>query len=169
MSAAITLGRGWQKGALGWVIAEHGRYYQDHWGLGAAFEARVAEGLGAFMARFDPARDQFLLAADAAGLLGAISVDGSGPHAAAHGARIRYFIIAERAQGRGIGRRLMGEAMAGIAAAGFERAFLTTFRGLGAARKLYEDFGFALTQEALDSSWGTPLHEQRFDWRAGPG
>lgn len=168
MSAGeIQIRRGWQPGALGWIIAEHGRDYAKDWGLGAAFEAKVAAALGEWMGRYNPARDLILLAQDDAGPLGSISVDGSQRGEAQKGnaaARIRFFILAPRARGLGIGRRLLGEAMAFISGHGFEHAYLTTFRGLDPARKLYEDFGFTLTHEALDTSWGQPLHEQRFDW-----
>lgn len=156
---------GWQPGDLGWVIGEHGRYYAREWQLGAGFEAKVAEAMGAWMARFDPAHDLFLMAEDEAGPLGSISLDGSGPHVAAEGARLRFFIMADRARGLGLGRLLMGETMDFIRKAGFERAFLTTFRGLDAARKLYEAEGWQLSHEEEDTSWGQKLFEQRFEWR----
>lgn len=161
----IRTDRGWSGGALGWVIAEHGRWYEKTWRFGPAFEARVAAAMGEWMGRYDPARDLLLLARDDQGILGSISLDGSGPHAETDGARIRFFIIADRARGRGTGRLLMTHMMDFIDTAGFDRAFLTTFRGLDAARRLYEAFGFTLTSEAMDASWGTPVMEQRFDWR----
>ena len=43
----------------------------------------------------------------------------------------------------------MAEMMAFIREAGFDRAFLTTFQGLDAARHLYESEGFALISETL--------------------
>jgi len=164
MKPDFALRQGWQPGDIGWVVGEHGRYYDRAWKLGIAFEAKVAEAMGAWLQRYDPARDLLLTAEDAGGLLGSISLDGSGPHVATDGARIRFFIMADRARGRGIGRVLVAETMDFIRDAGFDKAFLTTFRGLDAARKLYENNGWVLTHEALDTSWGTPLHEQRFDW-----
>ena len=161
----VTIERGWRAGVLGWVIAEHGTYYEMHWQLGAAFEAKVAQAMGEWMQRYEPTRDLLLVAHDADGILGSISLDGSGAHATTDGARIRFFIITERARGRGIGRLLMNEMMTFIQSTGFKGAFLTTFRGLDAARTLYEAHGFTLTHEELDTSWGMPLHEQRFDWK----
>lgn len=158
--------RGWVPGLLGEVIAEHGRYYETHWRLGADFEAKVAEAMGAWIARYDPARDLILHARDTNGLLGSISLDGIG--SPVEGARIRFFILADRARGTGIGRRLLGELMAFAQASGQRRLWLTTFRGLDAARHLYERYGFHLVDETLDRSWGQPLHEQRFEWQA-PG
>ena len=121
--------------------------------------------MGAWLQRYDPARDLLLVAEDAEGPLGSISLDGSGADVPSDGARVRFFIMADRARGRGIGKVLVAETMAFIRDAAFDKAFLTTFRGLDAARKLYENHGWVLTHEALDTSWGTPLHEQRFDWK----
>ncbi|MCP8939020.1 GNAT family N-acetyltransferase [Alsobacter sp. SYSU M60028] len=160
------LHRGWTPGLLGWIVAEHGVYYEREWQLGRVFEAKVAEGLGELAARFDPARDQLLSARDGDAVLGSIVVDGGGPHAASRGARIRYFILSDAARGRGVGRLLLREALDGIRAAGFTCAWLTTFAGLDAARHLYEAHGFRLASEAVDTSWGTPLTEQTFAWSA---
>lgn len=146
-------------------MAEHGRYHGAEWHLGIAFEAKVAAGLGELAERLDPRRDLLLRAAAQETILGAIAVDGSGPGTAERGARIRYFILADDARGRGVGRLLLSETMRFIAGAGFTRASLTTFAGLDAARHLYESHGFQLDHEELDTTWGTPFTEQRFVWR----
>jgi GNAT superfamily N-acetyltransferase len=166
MSAHVELHRSWSPGLLGWIVGEHGRYYEAEWRLGVAFEAKVAAGLGELAARLDPGRDLLLHAASAGSILGAMAVDGSGPGTSEHGARIRYFILSDAARGRGIGRLLLGGAMGFIREAGFDRAWLTTFAGLDAARHLYESSGFRLDHEEVDTTWGTPLTEQRFVWRA---
>ncbi len=163
----IVLRHGWSPGLIGWIVAEHGRYYGREWRLGPVFEAKVAQGLGELVARLDPARDLLLAAMDGDTTLGAIAVDGSGPDAAAQGARIRYFILSDVARGRGVGRLLLAETMRFIAGAGFERAWLTTFAGLDAARHLYETHGFRLVHEEVDTSWGSALTEQRFAWTRG--
>ncbi len=161
----VTLVRGWQPGLPGWVIAEHGRYYARQWQLGAGFEAKVAEAMGEWLSRYNPSRDLLLTALLAGEPVGSISLDGSGSHVAEHGSRIRFFILSQAARGHGIGRQLMQEMMAFVNEAGFDRAFLTTFRGLDAARHLYESAGFTLASESLDTSWGQPLHEQLFRWQ----
>lgn len=166
MAGEVTLHRGWSPGLLGWIVAEHGRYYERDWHLGIAFEAKVAFGLGELAERLDPVRDLLLHARADGTVLGAIAVDGSGPGTAERGARIRYFILSDAARGRGIGRLLVAETMSFIRAAGFDRAWLTTFAGLDAARHLYEAHGFRLDHEEVDTTWGTPLTEQRFVWTA---
>lgn len=167
MTGPLSILRGWVPGLLGEVIAEHGRYYETHWQLGGEFEAKVAESLGEWFARYNPDRDLILHVRDEKGLLGSISLDGTGyPD---EGGRIRFFILADRARGLGLGRRLLAELMDFARASGQQKLWLTTFRGLDAARHLYEQAGFRLTGEVLDETWGRSLHEQRFGWRATDG
>lgn len=45
---------------------------------------------------------------------------------------------------------------------GFDATQLWTFKGLEAARRLYEAFGFELTHEEEGSQWGTTVTEQQF-------
>ena len=157
---------GYEPGALGRVVELHGAYYAKHWGFGVAFEAMVAKGLAEFLSSFDHACDGFWVVrpeADDGPVLGSISIVGA---RAGEPARLRWFILDEAARGRGTGRTLMRAAMDFCEHAGHRHVTLTTFAGLDAARKLYEDFGFRLTHEGLDRSWGVPVTGQRFDWKA---
>lgn len=158
---------GYAPGALGRVVELHGRWYARHWNFGAHFECLVARGLADFIAAFDAARDGFWVARSGAAPDGAI--EGSVSLVGARGAqpaRLRWFILDEAAQGRGVGSRLMLTAMDFCRTAGYRHVYLTTFAGLHAARALYEKHGFALTHESEDRTWGVPVTEQRFDWRA---
>jgi len=152
-------------GTLGEVVSLHGRWYAQHWNFGAYFEALVARDLGAFLAAFDPRCDGFWVEHnDAAAVTGSISI--VGPRAADSAARLRWFIVDERMQGRGLGRKLMQSAMQFCRDAGHRCVTLTTFAGLDAAAALYAAFGFRLTDERVDRTWGVPVTEQRFDWTA---
>ena len=152
-------------GALGEVIALHGRWYARHWKFGAYFEALVARDLGAFLIEFDPARDGLWIEHDEDGAVsGSLAI--VGPRASAVAARLRWFIVDERMQGRGLGRKLMRCAMQFCSEIGHRQVTLTTFAGLDAARALYEAHGFRLTDERVDRSWGVAVTEQRFDWTA---
>jgi GNAT superfamily N-acetyltransferase len=157
--------RGWQPGLIGWIVAEHSTFYSRHWNLGMRFEAMVARDLGALVLGLDPSRDLLLSARDNDGPLGAVAVQGETGDCA----RIRFFIVAERARGRGLGRRLLREAMAFVSDTGRTQAWLSTFAGLDAARALYEAEGFRLVHESADETWGEKLLEQRFAWSAHPG
>ena len=156
---------GWFPGVIGWVAAEHGRYYARHWGLGAVFEAKVASALAELVQRYNPETDLLLTLTEHDRIVASITVDGGHDSVAQDGARIRFVIAAEQMQGHGIGRLLVGQAMGFITESGFDRAWLTTFKGLDAARRLYEQAGFALTEQCEDLTWGVRLTEQRFDWK----
>jgi GNAT superfamily N-acetyltransferase len=136
---------GYVPGAIGRVTELHGAYYHQHWDLGLYFEAKVATELAAFLSRFDPARDGAWIAQAGDQMVGSIFIDGI--DAEGEGARLRWFIIEPGYQGRGIGNRLMDEAVSFCRRAGFKRVYLTTFAGLNTARHLYEKYGFRLCRE----------------------
>lgn len=140
----ITL-TGYIPGALGRITELHGTYYAKYWDLGLYFEAKVATELAAFLSRFDPAHDGAWFAHANGEIIGGVFIDGT--EAATKGARLRWFILDPAYQGRGIGRLLVGEAVAFCRQAGFRRVYLTTFAGLNAARHLYEQHGFRLCAE----------------------
>ena len=52
--------------------------------------------------------------------------------------------------------------MAFVDRQGFDETHLWTFKGLNAARRLYERAGFTLVEERPGARWGTEVLEQRF-------
>jgi GNAT superfamily N-acetyltransferase len=152
---------GYIPGAIGRVTELHGTYYATHWDLGLFFEAKAATELAAFLSRFEATRDGFWVALVDDRLVGSITIDGI--EATTRGARLRWFIITLEYQGRGLGKQLMRTAIDFCKQARYTRVYLTTFAGLDAARHLYEQWGFRLTQETQDSHWGKTLTEQVFE------
>ncbi len=63
----------------------------------------------------------------------------------------------------------MLERALAFADARFEQTYLWTFKGLDAARHLYESHGFELAEEAPGRQWGAAVTEQRFVRNAGKG
>ncbi len=168
---------GYAPGDIGRVVALHADYYAARWGFGRAFEAKVAQELGAFLDGFREGADGFWAArakgaaedaaGDAAGgaaggaLAGSLSIQGR--DADATGARLRFFITDPAYQGRGVGAKLMDAAMAFCDRAGVARVWLTTFEGLDPARRLYERHGFRLIETHLGDQWGREVREQTFE------
>jgi len=152
---------GWTPGSLGQVVALHGRYYARDWSFGSYFEAKVAAGMAAFIPRLNPNLDLFLVARRGSHMLGSITIDGS--ETEADDAHVRWFITSDAARGTGIGRRLMQQAMEFCDRVGFSLVYLDTFKGLDAARHLYEGHGFALAHEQADRTWGVEVTEQRYE------
>lgn len=158
----ITLHTGYLPGALGRITELHGIYYDSHWGLGLYFEAKAATEMVELLLRFNPAQDGIWLATAGQEIIGSVLIDGKNA-AQGEGARLRWFILAEGYQGRGIGQQLLNMALDFCRQAGFKRVYLTTFAGLDAARHLYERAGFKLYEEVEDRHWGEPLLEQKFE------
>ena len=156
---SFTIG-GYRPGLIGRLTALHARYYAESWGFDLSFEIQVAGELSAFMRDFVPGRDGIFAAYAGEDLAGAAAVDGK--DAAGEGARLRWFIVAPRFQGAGLGRAILREAVSLSDLAGHPRMFLWTFRGLDAARKLYEEAGFVLSVEHEVRQWGNRITEQKF-------
>lgn len=156
---------GYRIGAIARCVDMHMRYYAQTVGFGRAFEARVAGGLADFAARLDRPANQLWLAVAGGEIVGTVAVDGEdlGPGLA----HLRWFIVDDGRRGAGLGRRLLGEAVAFCDRRGIAETHLWTFKGLDAARRLYEAAGFALTEERPGRQWGREVMEQRFVRPAG--
>jgi len=142
------------------VVRLHAEYYAAHWNFDARFEAQVARELAEFAAGFDADRDGFWWAEADGAFAVAVAVDGS---RYGDSARLRWFIVDEAMQGRGVGARLLGRALDFCRERAFASVHLWTFAGLHAARKLYERNGFVLTEEAAGDGWGPVVTEQKFE------
>ena len=162
----ITIETGWRPGIVGAVVRLHALYYAKAWNFGPVFEAKVAGGMAAFLERYDPERCRLFAAVREDDILGALAIDGGEAGTPQGSAHLRWFILAEAARGRGLGSRLMQQAMAFLEEKSFRHCWLDTFAGLDAARALYEKYGFHLTREEPAANWGTPVLEQRFEWWA---
>lgn len=152
---------GYVPGAIGKIVELHGTYYHEHWDFGLFFEAKAAMELAELLNRFDETRDGFWVAVDEGEIVGGVAIDGG--KAETEGARLRWFILAPRCQGRGTGNQLMQTALRFCDDAGFKRVYLTTFAGLDAARHLYEKWGFTLCDEEEGTHWGSRVVEQTFE------
>jgi GNAT superfamily N-acetyltransferase len=158
--ADVEIIMGYRAGSIGRVAELHGTYYQQHWGFGVFFEAKVATELAAFLCRYDPQRDGFWTASLVGRIEGSIAIDGS--HAIADGAHLRWFVISDALRGKGVGNQLMETAIDFCRGSGYRRVYLWTFEGLNAARHLYEKNGFSLVEQQKGAQWGKEVNEQRF-------
>lgn len=157
---AIQVRPGYRPGCLGRIVEMHARFYARHAGFGAFFESRVAGGLAEFASRLDKPCNQLWTALDGERIVGSVAIDGE--DLGGGQAHLRWFILDDGLRGAGIGRQLLGQALAFCDQQGFEATQLWTFKGLDAARRLYESSGFTLAEEWPGQQWGTPVTEQRF-------
>ena len=148
-------------GDLGWLIGLHGRWYAENKGFSLQFEWTVARIVADVAPRLSPPRVTMLVARDETGPLATLTADGEDRDAVGRG-HIRIVIAEPRAHGMGLGHRLLAEGLANLRAAGLPGAWLDTFAGLHAARRVYEKAGFSLISETRGDTWGTEVQEQRF-------
>ncbi len=159
--ADVKIARGYVPGSIGRVAELHGVYYHHHWGFGLYFEAKVAKELSEFLERYDDSRDGFWTVSRDGSVEGSITIDGI--HAESEGAHLRWFITSDALRGKGMGNRLMDEAIRFCRNRRYKKIYLWTFEGLHAARHLYEKNGFKLIEEHSGARWGTEVNEQRFE------
>ncbi len=156
----VEVKEGYRSGVIGSVAQLHASFYSKYYGFGAVFERKVASEMSEFMGRIDHSGNASFSAYVGNELLGSVSLDGEdlGDRAG----HLRWFIVSPKAQGMGIGSLLIGKATAFADSNAFDRTRLWTFKGLDAARHLYEKHGFALAHETPGTQWGTEVIEQEF-------
>ena len=158
--AAPVIAEGYIPGLIGAISSYTARRMMPEYPFGAEFEGKVASELAAFLPRAGQNGSEIWQATLAGDFLGSISIDGE--NLGQGRAHLRWFVMAEHARGRGIGRRLLETALSHCDAHGFDEIHLWTVRGLDVARHLYEATGFECAEEYVGDQWGGEVIEQRF-------
>lgn len=155
---AVTI-RQHRPGDIGWVIAAHARLYAEVYGWDISFEAFVAEIAAKFLREFRPGQERcFIAELDGAPVGSAFVVRESDEVA-----KLRLVLVETRAQGLGLGKRLVREALSFARAAGYHRMVLWTNDILHAARAIYIAEGFRLVAEEKHHSFGKDLVGQNWE------
>ncbi|MEE1923550.1 bifunctional helix-turn-helix transcriptional regulator/GNAT family N-acetyltransferase [Pseudomonas sp. 148P] len=162
-ASRIQISFGYRPGLIGRVAEMHASYYSRHSGFGQFFESRVATGIAEFAGRLGNSRNGIWVAESAGRILGSVAIDGE--DLGNNEAHLRWFILDDGCRGGGVGRRLLTEAVAFCDRQNFSAIQLHTFKGLDAARHLYESLGFELAHEEQGSQWGSTVIEQQFTRR----
>ncbi|GAA4333200.1 bifunctional helix-turn-helix transcriptional regulator/GNAT family N-acetyltransferase [Pigmentiphaga soli] len=161
----VRIESGYRPGAIGAIVDMHARFYARHSGFGAFFESKVAAGLADFAGRLERPDNGLWLAMDGERIAGSVAIDGE--DLGGNQAHLRWFIVDDSLRGTGVGRRLLEQAVGFCDERQFAATQLWTFRGLDAARRLYEAYGFVLAEEFAGQQWGAQVLEQRFVRTAG--
>ena len=156
----IEVHQGYRSGVIASVTQLHASYYSEGYGFGDLFERKVATEISEFMGRIENPLNAMFSAYLGDELLGSVSLDGEDlGEGVCH---LRWFIVSPLAQGLGIGSLLLKNAMSFVDQNAFDHTRLWTFKGLDAARHLYEKHGFSLAHEKPGTQWGTEVIEQEF-------
>jgi GNAT superfamily N-acetyltransferase len=145
-------------GDIGHIISLHGTLYAQEHGWDHTFEGYVAEGLASFAQSYDPHRDRLWIAELDGQIVGCLAIVGLSEAEA----QLRWFLVRPAQRRRGLGRRLMNEALRFCRQRGYNSVCLWTVSELKAAAQLYESTGFRRTEEKTHRIWGQLLTEEKY-------
>lgn len=141
-------------GDIGWIIHRQTFLYHEEYGWDWTYEGLASRILGAFVAEFDPSREDGWVAERAAAVVGSIFLMKSDDPAVA---RLRLLYVEPSARGAGLGRRLVAACIARARELGYRELTLWTNDVLAAARRIYQAAGFKLIEEKPHRSFGHDL------------
>ena len=140
-------------GDLGTVVARQAELYAREYGWDRTFEGLVAGIVADFIRDFDPELDMARIAERGGEVVGSVFIVKSEPGIA----KLRLLYVDARVRGQGLGKRLVGEAIAFARSKGYRELVLWTNSCLDAARALYVAAGFELVSEEPHHSFGHDL------------
>jgi N-acetylglutamate synthase-like GNAT family acetyltransferase len=156
---SITYRHTLRAGDIGSLVYLHGTLYSQEYGLDHTFEGYVASAAGEFAKTFDPAKDYFAVAENGNRMLGMIAI----VSVSAQEAQLRWFLVHPQLRGRGVGRKLIEDAIAFCRSCNYARVFLWTISELETAAHLYTSVGFRLIEQKTQRVWGALLTEEQYE------
>jgi ribosomal protein S18 acetylase RimI-like enzyme len=154
----ITIRTELQAGDIGYLTYLHGILYWAEYNYGLSFEGYVAAGLHEFVMNYDPARSRVWVCEYDNKMVGFLALMDRG-----EAAQLRYFLVVPAFRGLGLGRKLLDQYMAFLRQCQYRSTYLWTTEEQVAAIKLYQRYGFRLSEEKASTAFGKPLMEQRYD------
>lgn len=156
---SITIRTGLKPGDLGYITYLHGKMYHEEYGFDTTFEPYVARPMSDFSLAEDKFRQRIWIVEMDGKIVGCIAIVDAGGNEA----QLRWLFLTKETRGKGLGKRLMKEAVDFCREKGFDIIFLWTIDALHAAKGLYLKNGFKLTDEIRHTMWGIDVNEQRYD------
>ena len=158
----ITLRAELRPGDLGTIVHHHGAVYALEHGFDRTFDAYVAGPLSACVLEGSPRERIWIAESKADGrFLGCVAIVAAAERPGA--AQLRWFLVLPEARGRGLGTRLLREAVAFARTSGYESLLLWTVSALAAAARRYEAEGFRKAESRPGRHWGVDVVEERYE------
>jgi ribosomal protein S18 acetylase RimI-like enzyme len=146
-------------GDIGYITYLHGTLYAAEYGLDHTFEGYVAATIGEFSQKYDSNKDYFAVAELDGRIVGAIAIVGQPDRTA----QLRWFLVHPDARARGLGKRLLRDAVDFCRRRNYKSVSLWTISELKIAAHLYRDVGFQLTEQNTHEIWGAVRTEERYE------
>ncbi|MFW9828019.1 MAG: GNAT family N-acetyltransferase, partial [Candidatus Thorarchaeota archaeon] len=151
--------RSHKPGDIGYITYRHGVVYANEYQLDESFEAYVAKYMAKFIKNYDPSKDKLWIVekgTDIVGSIAIVKVDDTT-------AQLRWLLVEPYMRNKGIGSKLMREAIDFCKFHGYQKVILGTFSDLTIARKLYSKYGFRLIESKTHQIWGKNLTEEQWE------
>ncbi|KAH7119332.1 acetyltransferase [Dactylonectria macrodidyma] len=132
-------------GDMGYIIHRHGLIYAREYGWDERFEGMVARIAADFVQHYDTTKERCWIAERNGEFLGSILLVGDKDNE--NVARLRLLFVEPSSRGLGVGKQLVQQSIAFAKSAGYVQVVLYTQSILSAACRIYESFGFRITQE----------------------
>ncbi|MBI9085323.1 MAG: GNAT family N-acetyltransferase [Desulfobacterales bacterium] len=145
-------------GDVGAIVYLHGTLYAEEYGFDHTFEPYVAIPLSEFV-RSKTGREKIWIVEKGGKVQGSLAIVACTENQA----QLRWLLLHPDLRGTGMGKQLVGKAVAFSREAGYKSVFLWTVRGLAAATEIYRSAGFTLTETNPHTIWGRELTEERYE------
>ena len=156
---SITIRTGLKPGDLGYITYLHGWIYHEEYGFDTTFESYVVRPLSEFSLAEDRSRQRVWIVEMDENIVGCVAIVDAGGNEA----QLRWLLLTKETRGKGLGKRLMREAVGFCREVGYDNVFLWTIDALHAAGSLYLKNGFKVTEEKRHVMWGVKVNEQRYN------
>lgn len=151
--------RPYQQKDIEYIIKRHRELYEAEYGFGSEFGDYVQKHILQFNECHDKDRENIWVAEANNGLVGVIALVKVDDFTA----QLRWFLIEPEMRGRGLGHKLMKTVIDFCKEKNYRHVLLWTVSILDAARHLYKENGFELTETKINDTWGNRLTEERWD------
>ncbi|MCK4379885.1 MAG: bifunctional helix-turn-helix transcriptional regulator/GNAT family N-acetyltransferase [Candidatus Lokiarchaeota archaeon] len=151
--------RSHKPGDIGYITYRHGVIYANEYQLDKTFEAYVAKHMAEFIENYDPDKDHLWIVEKGTEIVGSIAIVKEDNKTA----QLRWLLVEPHIRNKGIGTKLMHEAISFSKSQGYQKIILGTFSDLKIARKLYSKNGFQLIESKNHHIWGQDLTEEQWE------
>jgi N-acetylglutamate synthase-like GNAT family acetyltransferase len=145
-------------GDVGYMTYLHGTLYAPEQGWDHTFDAYVAIPLAEFAKSKSP-RERIWIVEKEGRIIGSAAI----VKFSEKEAQLRWLLLHPKVRGRGLGRRLVEDALDFCRDVGYSSVFLWTVNTLPIAAQLYQSVGFKQTDELTHELWGSTVTEVRYE------
>ena len=156
--SSISLRHNLRPGDVGYITYLHGILYAPQQGWDHTFDSYVAIPLAEFAKRIG-LRERIWILERAGHIVGSVAI----VEFSQEEAQLRWLLLHPDLRGRGLGHRLVEEAMAFAREAGYSSIFLWTVDSLPAAAGLYKSAGFLEQEKVTHELWGSLVTEVKYE------